>query len=193
MLLTTQHICVSTGTASIGNLVRLGHLNWHAGVLSHCAEPVTLGVSMILPRRPQPASRKISQWRAYRGMDRTKARMTNDPGNSSQAATIHRTQGLRPAGEVRMLGRWKYFERYSEKGRVPVVRTQSAFGLRSMGGNPTPEQRQEGDFAPRKLKTALRSVGPSSLKGPLADPSRPFTRPGAPRPDISPYILNENN
>jgi hypothetical protein len=126
-------------------------------------------------------------------MDRTKARMTDDPGNSSQAATIHRTQGLRAAGEVRILGRWKYFERYSEAGRVPAVRTQSAFGLRSMGGNPTPEQRQEGDFAPRKLKADLRSVGPSSLKGPLTDSSRPFTRPGAPRPDISPYILNENN
>src|ERR1017187_10769150 len=64
-----------------------------------------------------------------------KARMTNDPGNSSQNATIRRTQGLRAAGEVRILGRWKYFERYSKKGRVPVVRTQSAFGLRSMWGN----------------------------------------------------------
>ena len=147
----------------------------------------------MLPGRPQPVPRKISQGRAYRGMDRKLARMTDAPSNSSQTATIHRTQGLRAAGEVRILGRWKYFERYSAAGRVPVVRTQSAFGLRSMGGNPTREQRQEGDFAPRKLKTALRSVGPSSLKGPLADPSRPFTRPGAPRPDISPCILNENN
>ena len=55
--------------------------------------------------------------------------MTDDPGNSGQNATIRRTQGLRAAGEVRILGRWKYFERYSEKGRVPVVRTQSAFAL----------------------------------------------------------------
>jgi hypothetical protein len=107
--------------------VRLGHFNWHAGVLSHRAAPVTLGVPMILPRRPQPVSRKISQWCAYRGMDRTKARMTDDPGNSNQAATIRPAQGLRVAGEVRILGRWKYFERYSEKGRVPVVRTPSSF------------------------------------------------------------------
>jgi hypothetical protein len=79
MLLTTQHICVSTGTG--------------------------------------------------------KARMTDDPGNSGQNATIHRAQGLRAAGEVRILGRWKYFDRYSETGRVPVMRTHSAFGLRSMWGN----------------------------------------------------------
>ena len=57
-------------------------------------------------------------------MDVRKARMTDDPGNSDQNATIRRTQGLRAAGEVRILGRWKYFERYSEKRRVPVVRTQ---------------------------------------------------------------------
>jgi hypothetical protein len=55
--------------------------------------------------------------------------MTGDPGNSGQNATIRRTRGLRAASEVRILGRWKYFERYSEKGRVPVVRTQSAFAL----------------------------------------------------------------
>jgi len=61
--------------------------------------------------------------------------MTDDPGNSGQNVTICRTPGLRAAGEVRILGRWKYFERYSEKRRVPVVRTQSAFGLRSMWGN----------------------------------------------------------
>jgi hypothetical protein len=61
--------------------------------------------------------------------------MTDDPGDSCQNATIRRTQGLRAAGEVRILGRWKYSERYSEKRRVPVVRTQSAFGLRSMWGN----------------------------------------------------------
>jgi hypothetical protein len=61
--------------------------------------------------------------------------MTDDPGNSSQNATIRRTQDLRAAGEVRILGCWKYFERYSEAGRVPVVRTQSTFGLRSMWGN----------------------------------------------------------
>jgi hypothetical protein len=61
--------------------------------------------------------------------------MTDDPGNSGQNATIRRAQGLRAAGEVPILGRRKYFERYSEKGRVPVVRTQSAFGLRSMWGN----------------------------------------------------------
>jgi hypothetical protein len=67
-------------------------------------------------------------------MDRKKARMTDDPGNSSQAATIHRTQGLRAAGEVRILGRWKYFERYSEKGRVPVVSTQSSF-IRASGNS----------------------------------------------------------
>ena len=125
MLLTTQHICVSTGTASKGNLVRLGYFNWHAGVLSHRAASVTLGGLIMLPRRPQPVSRKISKWRAYRGMDRTKARMTDDPGNSSQNATIRRTQGLRAAGEVRILGRWKYFERHSETGRVPVCSLQS--------------------------------------------------------------------
>jgi len=100
----------------------------------------------MLPRRPQPVSREISKWRAYRGMDRTKVRMTDDPTNSSQAATIRRAQGLRAAGEVRILGRWKYFERYSETGRVPVVRTQSAFGLQSMSGNQKSEQRQEDDF-----------------------------------------------
>jgi hypothetical protein len=61
--------------------------------------------------------------------------MTDDPGNSSQNATIRRNQGLRAAGEVLILGRWKYLERYSEKRRVPVVRTQSAFGLRSVWGN----------------------------------------------------------
>jgi hypothetical protein len=61
--------------------------------------------------------------------------MTDDPGDSSQNATIRRAQGLRAASEVRILGRRKYFERYSEKRRVPVVRTQSAFGLRSMWGN----------------------------------------------------------
>jgi hypothetical protein len=61
--------------------------------------------------------------------------MTGDPGNSGQNATIRRAQGLRPAGEVRILGRWKYFERYSEMGCVPIVRTQSAFGLRRMWGN----------------------------------------------------------
>jgi hypothetical protein len=61
--------------------------------------------------------------------------MTGDPGNSSQNATIRRTQGLLAASEVHILGRWKYFERYSEMGRVPIVRTQSAFGLRSMWGN----------------------------------------------------------
>jgi len=115
--------------------VRLGHLNWHAGLLSYCVAPVTLWVSMMLPRRPQPVSRKISHWRAYRGMDRTKARMTDDPGNSSQNGTIRRNQGLRAAGEVRILGRWKYFERYSAKRRVPVVRTHSAFGLRCMWAN----------------------------------------------------------
>ena len=60
--------------------------------------------------------------------------MTDEPGNFSQNATIRRTQGLRAAGEVRILGRWKYFERYSEMGRVPIVRTQSAFGRRSMWG-----------------------------------------------------------
>jgi hypothetical protein len=127
--------------------VRLGHFNWHAGVLSHCAAPVTLGVSTMPPGRPQPVSRKISQGRAYRGMDRRKARMTDDPGNSSQAATIRRAQGLRAAGEVRILGRWKYFERYSEKGHVPVMRTQSAFGLRSMWGTQKPKQRQERERA----------------------------------------------
>jgi hypothetical protein len=68
-------------------------------------------------------------------MDRKKARMTDDPGNSSQYATIRRTQGLRAAGEARIVGRCKYFERYSEKGRVSVMTTQSAFGLRSMWGN----------------------------------------------------------
>jgi hypothetical protein len=101
MLLTTQHLCVPIGTASKGNLVRLGDFNWHAGVLSHCAASVTLGVSTMLPGRPQPVSRKISQWRAYRGTDRTKARMTDDPGNSSQNVTIRRAQGLRAAGGVR--------------------------------------------------------------------------------------------
>ena len=67
-----------------------------------------------------------------------KARMTDDPGNSSQNATIRRTQGLWAASEVRILGRCKYFERYSEKGRVPVVRTQSAVGLWSTRGSPIP-------------------------------------------------------
>ena len=114
--------------------MRLGYFNWHAGVLSHRAASVTLGGLIMLPRRPQPVSRKISKWRAYRGMDRTKARMTDDPGNSSQNATIRRTQGLRAAGEVRILGRWKYFERYSEEGRVPVVRTQSSF-IRASGNS----------------------------------------------------------
>ena len=66
-----------------------------------------------------------------------KAHMTDGPGNFSQNATIRRTQGLRATGEMRILGCWKYFERYSEKRRVPDVRTQSAFGLRSMWGNPT--------------------------------------------------------
>ena len=111
MPLTTQHICVSTGTALKGNLVRLGHFNWHAAVLSHCAAPVALGVSIMLPGRSQPVSRKISQWRAYRRMDRKEARMTDDPGNSSQNAMIHPAQGLRAAGEVCILGRWKYFEK----------------------------------------------------------------------------------
>jgi hypothetical protein len=46
-----------------------------------------------------------------KGMDRRKARMTDDRGNSSQNATIRRTRGLRAAGEVRILGRWKYSER----------------------------------------------------------------------------------
>jgi hypothetical protein len=63
-----------------------------------------------------------------------KARMADDPGNSSQSATIRRTQCLRAAGEVCILGRWKYFERYSEMRRVPVVRTQSTFGRRDMWG-----------------------------------------------------------
>ena len=107
-------------------------------------------------------------------MDRTKARMTDDPGNSSQNAAIHRTQGLRAASEVRILGRWKYFERYSEKGRVPIVRTQSPFELQGMWGNPPPEQRQEGAFAPRNLLADFRPAGPSSLKGPLANSSKPF-------------------
>src|ERR1035438_3265431 len=66
MLLTTQHVCVSTGTGSKGNLVRLGHFNWHAGVLSHCAASVTLGVSIMLLGRPHPVSPKISQGRAHR-------------------------------------------------------------------------------------------------------------------------------
>ena len=101
--------------------------------------------------------------------------MTDDPGNSGQNATIRRTQGLRAASEVRSLGRWKYFERYSEKGRVPVVRTQSAFGLRSMGGNPTSEQRQQGDFGPRNLIGDFRPAGPSSLKGPPANSSKAST------------------
>jgi hypothetical protein len=100
MLLTTHHICVLTGTASKGKLVRLGHFNWHAGVLSHRVASVTLGVSRILPRRPQPVAREISQWRAHRGMDRKKARMNYHPGNSSQNVTIRRAQGLRAAGEV---------------------------------------------------------------------------------------------
>ena len=78
----------------------------------------------MLPGRPQAVPRKISQGHAYRGMDRKLARMTDAPSNSSQNATIRRTQGLRAAGEVRILGRWKYFETYSEKGRVPLVRTQ---------------------------------------------------------------------
>jgi hypothetical protein len=82
-------------------LCNWSHFNWHAGVLSHRAASVTLGVSIILPGRPQPVSPKISQGRAYRGMDRTKARMTDDPGNSSQNVTIRRAQGLRAAGEVR--------------------------------------------------------------------------------------------
>ena len=56
--------------------MRLGDFNWHAGVLSHCVASVTLGVLIMLPRRPQPVSRKISQGRAYRGMDRKKARVT---------------------------------------------------------------------------------------------------------------------
>src|ERR1035441_8450751 len=193
MLLTTQHICVPTGTASKGNLVRLGpfqRAHWSPG------PPHSVGDTGGFNHAATTSSASIAQdfpVACPKEMDRKKTRMTDDPGNFSQKAAPRRTQGLRAAGEVHILARWKYFERYSEKGRVPVVRTQSAFGLRSMGGNPTPEQRQEGDFAPRKLKAALRSVGPSSLKGPLADPSRPFTRPGAPRPDISPCILNENN
>ena len=128
----------------------------------------------MLPGCPQPVPRKISQGRAYRGMDRKLARMTDAPSNSSQNATIRRAQGLRAAGEVRILGRWKYFERYSEKGRVPVMRTQSAFGLQSMGRNPRPEQRQEGGFVPRILLTDLRSAGPK-LKGPPAISSKPLT------------------
>jgi hypothetical protein len=55
--------------------------------------------------------------------------MTDDSGNSSQNGTIRRTEGLRAAAEVRIQGRWKYFERYSEKGRVPVVRTEPAFRI----------------------------------------------------------------
>ena len=101
--------------------------------------------------------------RPAKAMDRKKARMTDDPGNSSQAATIRRPQGLRAAGEARILGRLKYFERYSEKGRVPVVRTQSAFGLQSMWGNQKSEERQEGDFGPRNLLADFRSAGRSSL------------------------------
>jgi hypothetical protein len=67
-------------------------------------------------------------------MDRKKARMTDDPGNSGQNATIRRTQGLRAAGEVRILGRWKYFERYSATGGVPVMKTQSSF-IRASGNS----------------------------------------------------------
>jgi len=101
--------------------------------------------------------------------------MPDDPINSSQAATIRRAQGLRAAGEMRILGRWKYFERYSETGRVPVVRTQAAFGLRSMWGNSTPQQRQDGDFGLRNLPAHFLSAGPSRLKGPLPNPSKPLT------------------
>ena len=90
------HLCVKCH-CSKGNFVGLGHFNWHAGVLSHRAASVTLGVSMILPRRPQPALRKISQWRAYRGMDQRKSWMTDAPCNSNQNATVHRSRGLRPA------------------------------------------------------------------------------------------------
>src|ERR1039458_1377802 len=94
------------------------------------------------PGRPQPVPRKISLWRARRGWVEGKLRMTDAPGNSSQNATLRRAQGLGAADEVRILGRWKYFERYSEKGRVPVVRTQSAFGLQSMWGNQKSEERR---------------------------------------------------
>jgi hypothetical protein len=61
--------------------------------------------------------------------------MTDDPGDFSQNATIRRTQALRAPSEVRIQDRCKYFERYSEMGRVPTVRTQAAFGLRSRWGN----------------------------------------------------------
>jgi hypothetical protein len=169
MLLTTQHICVSTGTASKGNLVRLGHFNWHAGVLSHRAAPVTLGVSMILSRPPQPVLRKISEGRAYRRMDSKKLGMTYDPRNSSQNAKIHRTQRLQAVGEVRILGPWKYSERYSAVGRVPVARTQSAFKLQKMRGNPPSEQRQKGAFPLSILLPDLRSAGPSSFRSSLAN------------------------
>jgi hypothetical protein len=57
----------------------------------------------------------------------------------------------RAAGELCILGHLKYFERYSEKGRVPAVRTQSAFGLQGPWGSQGSEQRQEGDFGPRDL------------------------------------------
>jgi hypothetical protein len=140
MLLTSQHMCVSTGTASKGNLVRLGpfqRAHWSPG------PPRSVGDTGGFNHAAMSSSACFARnfpVACPKGMDRRKARMTDDAGNCSQNATIHRTQSLQAAGEVRILGCWKYFERYSEKGRVPVVRTRSAFGFQSARASAIPER-----------------------------------------------------
>ena len=135
MLLTTQPICVSTGTASKGNLVRPGpfqRAHWSPGPPGNFGDTRGFNHAATTPSASFAQDFPVA---CAKGMDRRKARMTDAPGNAGQHATIRCTQGLRAASEVRILGRWKYFDRYSETGRVPAVRTQSAFGLRSIWGN----------------------------------------------------------
>jgi hypothetical protein len=94
MLLTTQHICVSTGTALKGNLVRLGPFqlaHWSSG------PPLSVGDTGGLNHAATTSSACFAQVfpvACTKGMYRRKARMTDDSGNSSQNATIRRTQGL---------------------------------------------------------------------------------------------------
>jgi hypothetical protein len=182
MLLTAQHICVSTGTGSKGKLVQLGPFQLARWSPEPPRSVGDIGGFNNTATTPSASIARDFPVACAKGMDRKKARITDDPGNSSQNATIHRTQGLRAAGEVRILARWNYFGRYSEEGRVLVVRTQSAFGLRSMWGNQKSDQRQEGGFGPRSLMSDFRSAGPSSLKDPWRAQADHFLRIQAVKP-----------
>src|ERR1039457_6896912 len=107
MLLTSQQLCVSTGTASKEKLVQLGPFqlaHWSPG------PPLSVGDTGGFNHAATTSSACFAQdfpVACPKGMDRRKARTSDDPGNSGQNATIRCTQGLRAAGEVRILGRWK--------------------------------------------------------------------------------------